>query len=60
VGHGPGRRTRRPVPDYLLFTDADIAHAPDNLRGLVARAEAGSLTLVSLMARLSVATWSSA
>jgi len=45
-------------PDYLLFTDADIAHAPDNLRGLVARAEAGSLTLVSLMARLSVATWS--
>ena len=28
-------------PRYLLLTDADIAHAPDNLRRLVARAEAG-------------------
>ena len=25
-------------PDYVLLTDADIAHAPDNLRRLVARA----------------------
>ena len=43
-------------PAYLWFTDADIAHSPDNLRRLVARAEAGGLTLVSLMARLHCAT----
>ena len=40
------------TPDYLLLTDADIAHAPDNLRRLVARAEQGKLVLVSLMAKL--------
>jgi hopene-associated glycosyltransferase HpnB len=44
-----------PGPEYLLLTDADIAHAPDNLRRLVARAEAGNLVLTSLMARLSCA-----
>ncbi len=38
--------------DYLLFTDADIAHDPGNLRRLVAKAEAGKLDLVSLMVRL--------
>lgn len=37
---------------YLLLTDADIVHAPDTVRSLVARAEAGSLALVSLMAKL--------
>ena len=37
---------------YLWLTDADIVHAPDTLRALVARAEAGKLTLVSLMAKL--------
>ena len=44
-------------PDYILLTDADIAHAPDNLRALVARAEAGQLVLTSLMAKLAVETW---
>ncbi len=39
-------------PKYFLFTDADIAHAPDSLRQLVARAEQGSYGLVSLMALL--------
>lgn len=39
-------------PDYLWFTDADIVHAPDNLRLLVARAETRRLVMVSLMARL--------
>ena len=39
-------------PEFLWFTDADIAHSPDNLRHLVARAEEGKRTLVSLMARL--------
>ncbi|MBP0491734.1 glycosyltransferase [Pararoseomonas indoligenes] len=43
-------------PDYVLLTDADIGHDPGNLRALVARAEAGRLSLVSLMAELSCAT----
>jgi hopene-associated glycosyltransferase HpnB len=37
---------------YILFTDADIEHAPDSLRRLVARAVADRRDLVSLMARL--------
>jgi hopene-associated glycosyltransferase HpnB len=44
-------------PDYLLLTDADIGHAPDNVRTLVARAEQDGRVLVSLMAQLSCATW---
>ena len=38
--------------DYVLLTDADIAHAPDTLASLVARAEGDDRVLVSLMARL--------
>jgi hopene-associated glycosyltransferase HpnB len=45
------------APRYILFTDADIAHAPQTVSSLVARAEAGGLVLTSLMARLSTATW---
>ena len=41
-------------PDYLLLTDADIAHAPDTLRMLVARARRDRLVLHSLMAKLRV------
>ena len=44
------------APEFIWFTDADIAHSPDNLRRLVARAEEGGKTLVSLMARLSCKT----
>ncbi len=44
-------------PDYLLLTDADIAHAPDNLRRLVSRAEEGNTVLVSLMAKLHTETF---
>jgi hopene-associated glycosyltransferase HpnB len=40
------------APKYLLLTDADIAHAPDNLGALVSRAEQGGYGLVSLMALL--------
>ena len=29
------------APEFFWFTDADIAHSPDNLRQLVARAEDG-------------------
>jgi len=39
-------------PEFLWFTDADIEHAPDTLRRLVARAEAESLDLASLMVLL--------
>jgi hopene-associated glycosyltransferase HpnB len=44
-------------PKYLLLTDADIAHAPDTLRRLTARAEAHGLVLTSLMAKLSCANF---
>ena len=39
-------------PKWLWFTDADIAHAPDTLRALVARAERERLVLNSRMALL--------
>jgi hopene-associated glycosyltransferase HpnB len=44
-------------PDFLLLTDADIGHAPDAVRSLVARAQREGFALVSLMAELSCATW---
>lgn len=47
-----GIKRAGPSPRYLWLTDADIEHAPDTLRVLVSRAEAGDLTLVSLMAKL--------
>ncbi|MFD4952611.1 glycosyltransferase [Streptomyces sp. NPDC058451] len=51
VRHGIGL-ARAHGPAYLLLTDADIAHAPDSLRELVAAARAGGFDLVSQMARL--------
>jgi hopene-associated glycosyltransferase HpnB len=39
-------------PDYLLLTDADIVHAPDSVRRLVAYAEGRHLVLTSLMVKL--------
>jgi hopene-associated glycosyltransferase HpnB len=47
-----GTRHAGDAPAYLWLTDADIVHAPDTLRSLVARSEAEGLTLNSLMARL--------
>lgn len=44
------------APRYLWFTDADIAHAPDALACLVARAQADGLVMHSLMARLATET----
>ncbi|WP_369255793.1 glycosyltransferase [Streptomyces sp. R35] len=53
VRHGIGlARTR--APEFLLLTDADIAHAPDSLRELVAAARTGDFDVVSQMARLRV------
>ena len=37
-------------PDYILFTDADVAYAPGSVAALVERAEAGGNVLTSLMA----------
>lgn len=57
VRHGVGLARAR-APEFLLLTDADIAHAPDSLERLVAAAHAGGFDLVSQMARLRVAgTW---
>jgi hopene-associated glycosyltransferase HpnB len=43
-------------PEYLLLTDADIAHEPDSLRRLVEAARGGGFDMVSQMARLRVAS----
>jgi hopene-associated glycosyltransferase HpnB len=42
----------RMAPDYLLFTDADIHHAPENVAALLTIAEAQSRDLVSFMVKL--------
>ncbi|MFG2697665.1 glycosyltransferase [Kitasatospora sp. NPDC048407] len=42
--------------EWLLLTDADIAHRPGSLRALVAAGEGHGLDLVSQMARLRVAS----
>jgi hopene-associated glycosyltransferase HpnB len=44
------------APTYYWFTDADIVHAPDTLRRLVARAERNHLDLASLMVLLQAKT----
>ncbi|MFG2681476.1 glycosyltransferase [Streptomyces sp. NPDC048392] len=53
VRHGIGLARAR-EPEYLLLTDADIAHAPDSLRELVSAAGGGGFDVVSQMARLRV------
>ncbi|MFD9425585.1 MULTISPECIES: glycosyltransferase [unclassified Streptomyces] len=58
VRHGIALARQR-KPEFLLLTDADIAHEPDSLRDLVAAAGTGgpdSFDLVSQMARLRVAS----
>jgi hopene-associated glycosyltransferase HpnB len=49
---GIDRASAYHAPDYLWFTDADIAHSSDNLRQLAARAQSDDAVLVSLMAKL--------
>ena len=53
--HQGSLESAKRAPDFIWFTDADIAHAPDNLSKLVARAGSDKV-LVSLMARLSCRT----
>ncbi|GGT63137.1 glycosyltransferase [Streptomyces atratus] len=55
VRHGISLARAR-EPEFLLLTDADIAHEPDSLRGLVAAAVTGGFDLVSQMARLRVSS----
>jgi hopene-associated glycosyltransferase HpnB len=55
VSEGVKRAAGR-EPDYILLTDADIVHSPDNVSGLVARAEYGNLDLVSYMVKLQCGT----
>ena len=57
VSQGVERAITIQAPTYVWLTDADIGHAPDGLRQLVARAERGGLTLTALMVRLHCATW---
>ena len=52
VHQGIARAAQNDAPDYLWLTDADIAHTPENLRHLVARANEDGLVLTSLMAKL--------
>ena len=54
---GIARATRdQPEIGYVFLSDADIAHAPDTLRRLIAKAEGEGRDLVSLMARLNCET----
>ena len=39
-------------PDYLLLTDADVQHSPDNVLTLVGVAERGGYDLTSFMVKL--------
>ncbi|MFJ4716772.1 glycosyltransferase [Streptomyces sp. NPDC088785] len=55
VRHGMALARAR-GPEFLLLTDADIAHEPESLRELVAAARTGGFDLVSQMARLRVAS----
>ncbi|MDQ0989200.1 glycosyltransferase [Streptomyces sp. V3I7] len=53
VRHGIALARAR-EPEFLLLTDADIAHAQGSLRQLVAAAHTGEFDVVSQMARLRV------
>ncbi|MBV9265875.1 MAG: glycosyltransferase [Acidobacteriaceae bacterium] len=44
------------APDFLLFTDGDIIHEPNNIAQLVAIAESGNYDLASYMVKLSCET----
>ena len=57
LSQGVSRATAEGAPDYVWLTDADIGHAPDGLRHLVARAEKDGLKLTALMVRLHCGTW---
>jgi len=43
---------RQTNPDFFLFTDADIEHAPDSISSLVAIAQSGPYDMASFMVKL--------
>ncbi|MBZ5523753.1 MAG: glycosyltransferase [Acidobacteriia bacterium] len=49
-------RAREVAPDFFLLTDADIAHAPENVAILVSVAAADNYDLASFMVRLHCGT----
>ena len=51
------RAAQRFQAEYLLLTDADIVHPPENLSALVARAGSGGYDMVSFMATLECRTF---
>lgn len=51
------QEARKFQSEYVLLTDADIAHSPDNISGLVARAQDGQFDMVSLMVKLHCQTF---
>ena len=57
AGDGTGSTDGAGAPDWLLLTDADIAHSADNLRQLVGRALGDDRVMVSLMAKLRCDAW---
>ena len=57
LSQGVSCATAAQAPRYVWLTDADIGHAPDGLRQLVARAERGGLKLTALMVKLHCGTW---
>ncbi|MFG1810750.1 glycosyltransferase [Streptomyces sp. NPDC049040] len=56
VRHGVALARERTGAEFLLLTDADIAHRQDSLRALVSAAVGADLDMVSQMARLRVET----
>ena len=56
VRHGMAQAREQTGAEFLLLTDADIAHRPDSLRSLVTAAVGADLDMVSQMARLRVTT----
>ena len=51
------QQAMRLSPKFLLLTDADIQHSPDNVATLVAIAEAGNYDLTSFMVKLHCRTF---
>ena len=46
------QQTSKTAPDFFLFTDADIEHAPNNVDKLISIAQAGAYDLASVMVKL--------
>jgi hopene-associated glycosyltransferase HpnB len=49
-------KARELNPSFLLFTDADVVHAPESISTLISIAEAGRYDLASFMVKLHCAT----